>query len=409
MPIRAAATGGILALATLVACSSPTPQAPAPAKPSAVPSPDSSRVFQYTEQRLLDTDAALAPDAYPTRTKPDGTWDTAGPDDWTAGFFPGTLWQTFERTQDPAWRQRAETRQAPLATQTKQDSTDLGFKFFNTYGKAYRITKDEAYKRVVLEAAGTVGRRYDPEVKAVRVWENFDDKTQFRTNIDAMMDMEILFWAGQNGGDPKLAEMARQNSVRAMQDLVRPDGSTWMVGNYDQNTGALQKRSNERSLATETTWSRGQAWAVYGFTMAYRYTKDPRFLDTARRTADWFIGHLPADKVPYFDFDAPDKATAPRDTSAAAIAASGLLELNGYQKDPAVKKRYTDAARDILTSLSSPTYSPRTPFAAMLQHGTQNFLKKQVDQGLVFSDYYFVEALGRYEKAGNSTATLMPE
>jgi unsaturated chondroitin disaccharide hydrolase len=241
-----------------------------------------------------------------------------------------------------------------------------------------------------------------------RVWDAATDTTQYRVNIDAMMNLELMFWAGQNGGKPQFTAMATQHAVRSMQDLVRPDGGTWMVAGYDQKTGALLRHYTKQGYATESTWSRGQAWAMYGFTTAYRYTKDPRFLDTARRTADYFLRRLPPDRVPYWDFDVPNKATAPRDTSAAAVAASALLELSSYEPDAAAKQRDIDSARDILTSLSSPAYAPRsTGFAAMLLHGTQHQPKGWADTGIMFGDYYFVEALGRYEKQVGSTAGFM--
>jgi unsaturated chondroitin disaccharide hydrolase len=367
-------------------------------------------VDKYTEQRLLSTDAALNPPAYPERTKPGGSWLTVGADDWTAGFYAAALWRTYERTHDPAWRQRAETWQAGLARQTKQDTTDLGFKLFDAYGVGYQLTGDESYKRVVLAAADTVARRYNPNVGMFRVWDKADDHTQYRVNIDALMNLELMFWAGQNGGNPQYADMAKHHALRALQDLVRPDGGTWMVANYNQKTGALLNHSTKQGYATESTWSRGQAWAVYGFTMAYRYTKDPQFLDAARRTADYFVRRLPPDRVPYWDFDVPNKATAPRDSSAAAVVASALVELSGYEAVPAAKQHDTDIARDILTSLSSPTYAPREQkFAAMLQHGTQHFPEGWADTGIMFGDYYFVEAIGRYEKAGNSTAAFMSD
>jgi unsaturated chondroitin disaccharide hydrolase len=367
-------------------------------------------VLGYTEQRLLATDAALDPPAYPVRTKPDSSWLTVGADDWTAGFYAAALWRTYERTRDPAWRQRAQTWQAGLAPETKHDNTDLGFKLFDTYGVGYQLTGDESYKQVVLQAAGTLARRYDPDVGMFRVWDAADDRTQYRVNIDAMMNLELMFWAGQNGGNPRYAAMAAHHAERAMRDLVRPDGGTWMFAGYDQNTGKLLNHFTKQGYATESTWSRGQAWAVYGFTTAYRYTKDPRFLDTARRTADYFVRRLPPDRVPYWDFDVPDKATAPRDTSAAAVAASALLELSGDESDPAAKQRDIDTARAILTSLSSPTYAPRSSgFAAMLQHGTQHQPKGWADTGIMFGDYYFVEALGRYEKAVGSTAAFMSD
>jgi unsaturated chondroitin disaccharide hydrolase len=412
MPIRATTVGVGLALAAVVNCSSPAPPPPETMKlvpiPAAVASPAPSPVLGYTEQRLLATDTALDPPAYPIRTNSDGSWLVVGANDWTAGFYAAALWRTYERTRDPAWRQRAQTWQAGLASETTHDSTDLGFKTFDTFGVAYQLTGDASYKKVVLDAADTVARRYDPDVGMFRVWDARDDRTQYRVNIDAMMNMEMMFWAGQNGGDPRYAEMAEHHAERALRDLVRPDGSTYMFASYDQNTGALLNHFTKQGYATDSTWSRGQAWAVYGFTTAYRYTKDPRFLDAARRTAEWFVQHLPPDHVPYWDFDVPDKAKAPRDTSAAAVVASALLELSGDESDPAAKQRDVDTARDILTSLSSPTYAPREPgFAAMLQHGTQHQPKGWADTGIMFGDYYFVEALGRYEEQVGSTAAFM--
>jgi unsaturated chondroitin disaccharide hydrolase len=412
MPIRATTVGVGLALAAVVNCSSPAPPPPETMKlvpiPAAVASPAPSPVLGYTEQRLLATDTALDPPAYPIRTNSDGSWLVVGANDWTAGFYAAALWRTYERTRDPAWRQRAQTWQAGLASETTHDSTDLGFKIFDTFGVAYQLTGDASYKKVVLDAADTVARRYDPDVGMFRVWDARDDRTQYRVNIDAMMNMEMMFWAGQNGGDPRYAEMAEHHAERALRDLVRPDGSTYMFASYDQNTGALLNHFTKQGYATDSTWSRGQAWAVYGFTTAYRYTKDPRFLDAARHTAEWFVQHLPPDHVPYWDFDVPDKAKAPRDTSAAAVVASALLELSGDESDPAAKQRDVDTARDILTSLSSPTYAPREPgFAAMLQHGTQHQPKGWADTGIMFGDYYFVEALGHYEEQVGSTAAFM--
>ncbi len=408
MSIRATTAGVGLVLAALASCSSPAPSSVV--VPTSVPvvAPTPSPVLEYAERRLRATDAALDPPAYPVRTNPDGSWLTVGADDWTAGFYAAALWRTFERTRDPAWRQMAETWQAGLASETTHDNTDLGFKLFDTYGVGNQLTGDESYKQVVLRGADTLARRYDPDVGMFRVWDARDDRTQYRVNIDALMNLELMFWAGQNGGNPQYAEMARHHALRALQDLVRPDGGTWMFAGYDQNTGALLSHFTKQGYATESTWSRGQAWAVYGFTTAYRYTKDPRFLDAARRTADYFVRRLPPDRVPYWDFDVPDKATAPRDTSAAAVAASALLELSSDESDPDVKQRDADTARGILISLSSPTYALRDRrFAAMLQHGTQHLPKGWADSGIMFGDYYFIEALGRYEKAGGSTAAFM--
>lgn len=401
MPIRGTRLGLGLALAAVVTCSSATPSLAGTTPPATAPGP----VLAYTEQQLSATYASFKPGSYPIRTHPDGSWLVVGPTDWTAGFYPAALWRTYERTRDPVWQQRARTVQAGLASDTKQDSTDLGFKIFDTYGVGYQLTGNPAFKKTVLAAAGTVARRFNPAVGMFRVWDPADDRTRFRVNIDATMNLELMFWAGQNGGKPQYAAMATQHAVRAVQDLVRPDGSTWMCASYDQRTGALLGHFTTQGYATGSTWSRGQAWAMYGFTTAYGYTKDPRFLDAARRTAAWFVSHLPPDRVPYWDFDVPDRTTAPRDTSAAAVAASALLELSTDESDPAARQDDIGNARDILTSLSSPTYAPRTPgFAAILAHGTQYEAKGQADTGIMFGDYYFVEALGRYEKLVGSTA-----
>ena len=411
MPIRATTAGVVLALAAVAGCSSPAPSSSSTttAVPVALAAAAPSPVLTYAEQRLLATDTKLNPPAYPIRTKPDGSWLTVGADDWTAGFYAAALWRTYERTRDPAWQKRAQTWQAGLASRTKQDSTDLGFKIFDTYGVGYQLTGDPSYKKVVLEAAGTVARRYDPDVGMFRVWDAATDKTQYRVNIDAMMNLELMFWAGQNGGDPRYAAMATSHANRTLKELVRSDGSTYMFAGYDQNTGKRLSYFTKQGYATESTWARGQAWAVYGFTTAYRYTKDKKFLDAARSTAGNFMGRLPADKVPYWDFDVPNKATAPRDTSAAAIVASALLELSGFESDAAAKKSDIDNAGVLLTALSTSTYAPRanTKFAAVLQHGTQHQPKGWADTGLMFGDYYFVEALGRYEKQVGSTAKFM--
>jgi hypothetical protein len=212
MSIRATTAGVGLVLAALASCSGPAPSSVV--DPTSVPAvaPTPSPVLEYAERRLRATDAALDPPAYPVRTNPDGSWLTVGADDWTAGFYAAALWRTFERTRDPAWRQMAETWQAGLASETTHDNTDLGFKLFDTYGVGYQLTGDESYKKVVLAAADTLARRYDPDVGMFRVWDDRDDRTQYRVNIDAMMNLELMFWAGQNGGDPRYAAMATHHA-----------------------------------------------------------------------------------------------------------------------------------------------------------------------------------------------------
>ncbi|MEJ2887859.1 glycoside hydrolase family 88 protein [Actinomycetospora aeridis] len=415
--VTALATGLVAAVAA--GCSSP----PAPAgetEPAAqtgrtaqardaraaAPSDPSGPVLAFADARLAETADALAPPAYPVRTNPDGTWLTKEPEDWTSGFFPAALWRVFERTQDPVWRERAERWQAPLAPEASHDDTDLGFKMFMTFAVDHELTGDESAKQTALAAADTLAARFNPTVGMLRVWDDRDDEEKYQVNIDAVMNLELLYWAGQNGR-PQYTDIANRHANRTMTDLVRPDGSTFMFAGYDQRTGDLVRNYTEQGARDDSTWARGQAWAAYGFAMAYRYTRDPRYLDTAHRTADWFLGHLPPDRVPYWDFSVPQAPPEPRDTSAAAVTASALLDMNTLDTDPGRKDADVDGARGMLASLSSPAYLSRdTPFRSVLLHGTQNLPTGQADSGIMFGDYYFVEALSRWERQVGPSAQL---
>ncbi|GAA4809589.1 glycoside hydrolase family 88 protein [Actinomycetospora chlora] len=394
---------GLLVLAATItalvaacgAAAPPSVQSTAQAR-AAAPGADSPVAF--ADERLAATADTLTPPNYPTRTTPEGTWLTKGADDWTAGFLPATLWRVYERTRDPAWRDRAVRWTQPLTAETSHDDTDLGFKMFMTFAVEHQLTGDEAAKQTALAAADTVAARFNPSVGMVRVWDDRDDETQYRVNIDAMMNTELLYWAGQNGR-PQYTEIANRHADRTMADLVRPDATTFMFADYDQRTGALQRRYTEQGAFDDSTWARGQAWAVYGFATAYRYTRNPSYLATAHRTADWFTTHLPPDHVPYWDFSVPQAPPQPRDTSASAVVASALLAMSELDADPAAKQADVDGARTLLTALSSPPYLARgTTMPSILLHGTQNVPEGQADTGIQFGDYYYVEALNRWER-----------
>jgi hypothetical protein len=212
------------------------------------------------------------------------------------------------------------------------------------------------------------------------------------------MNLELLFWAAKHGGDPAWYGMALSHALRTARTHVRRDGSTFHVVDFDSETGGVKRKRTRQGYARSSTWSRGQAWAVYGFTIAYQETGDPRLLRVARRTADWYIAHVPPDWVPYWDFDAPGIPNAPRDSSAAAIAASGLLELAALDPDAARAAGYHDAAESTLSWLSSDRYLARGhPEQSILLHGTQDRPRGEYDTGLVFGDYYFIEALLRHQ------------
>ncbi|GLZ46896.1 glucuronyl hydrolase [Actinomycetospora sp. NBRC 106375] len=398
----------VTALAVTAACggSAPSGSPPEPAPTQAATARDARDAapgtqespVAFADQRLAATADTLQPPNYPTRTGPDGTWQTKEADDWTAGFLPATLWRVFERTQDPAWRDRAVRWTQPLTSETSHDDGDLGFKMYMTFAVQNQLTGDEQAKQTALAAADTIAKRFKPTVGVMRMWDDADDPGDVRVNIDAMMNMELLYWAGQNGR-PQYTEMANRHADRTLQDIVRPDGSTFQFASWNQQTGQLTRQYTEQGAADDSTWARGQAWAAYGYAMAYRYTQNPRYLETAHRTADWFMTHLPPDHVPYWDFSVPQDPSQPRDTSASAVVASALLAMNELDADPAQKNADVDGARTLLTPLSAPPYLSRgTNTPSVLLHGTQNVQEGQVDTGIQFGDYYYVEALNRWER-----------
>jgi unsaturated chondroitin disaccharide hydrolase len=353
--------------------------------------------LEFARERLAVTAASVPPDRYPARTRPEGDWVTTGPSAWTSGFFPGSLWLAYGATGDPTLRSQAEARLAGLRGQRRDTSgNDQGFKLLGSFGNAFRLTGEDGYRRVVLRGAESLASRFRPVVGATRSWGN-RSSPDFTVIVDNLMNLELLFWAAKHGGDPALYGMSLSHALRTMHDHVRGDGSTYHVVDYSPATGIVKRRRTRQGYARDSTWSRGQAWAVYGFTMAYRETGDRRLLDAARRTGDWFIAHLTPDLVPYWDFDAPGIPDAPRDSSAAAIAASALLELAALEPDAARAARYRGSAESIIGSLSSAGYLARgRPTAAILMHGTQDRPRGSYDTGLVFGDYYFLEALLRY-------------
>jgi unsaturated chondroitin disaccharide hydrolase len=360
----------------------------------------------FAAQQLGAVASTLGSTTYPYTTTASGAWATTGASSWTSGFFPGSLWLLYQHTGDSQWLAWAQKWQAGIESQkNRTDTHDLGFMFFTSFGNGYRLTGNDAYRQVLLSAAGSLAQRYSPAVGCIKSWDAGAD--DFKVIIDNMINLELLFWAAKHGGDPAWYAMALSHALKTREQHVRADGSTYHLVNYDPVTGAVKSKQTVQGYSDGSTWSRGQAWAVYGFTIAYRETADTRFLETARATADYFIDHLPADQVPYWDFQAPGIPNEPRDSSAAAVAASGLLELSQLDPDRAHREHYRDTAERMLIALSSPAYlAEGTPSQAVLLHGTRNKPGGSFDTGLVWGDYYFLEALLRYSSGAAGTATL---
>ena len=320
---------------------------------------------------------------------------------WCSGFYPGTLWYLFENTGDTVIKSEAIKRLGILEKEKfRTEDHDLGFMMYCSFGNAYRITKQPAYKEVVLQSAVSLATRYRPIIKSIQSW-NKSDRFQCPVIIDNMMNLELLSWASKNGGNKKLGEIAINHANSTIKNHFRPDGSSYHVLDFDLTTGKLLKSVTSQGAADSSAWARGQAWALYGFTMFYRFEKDEAYLNQAQKIANFMLNHpnLPKDKVMFWDFDAPGIPNALRDASAAAITASALLELGQFTKGKD-KRKYVSAAKKILQTLSSPKYLAENGSNGgfILKHGVGALpYNSEVDVPLTYGDYYFIEALNRYK------------
>jgi unsaturated chondroitin disaccharide hydrolase len=404
---RSAARLALGAAALLgAACRTPPAAVAAPHATRAAVTPLDSlveRSLEYAQAQLRRSAGSLDPaDGYPRSTRPDGTWSQLRVPAWTSGFFPGQLWYMFDLTRDPHWRAQAERWTAGLERmKTVRNTHDLGFVLFDSFGHGYRLTGDPHYRAVILEGSRTLVQRFNPAVGAIKSWDTEtrpDHRSQwtYPVIVDNLMNLEMLFWAARNGGDPAWARLAERHALVSARAHVRDDGSTAHVALFDPATGAFERRVTWQGHADSSAWARGQAWAVHGLAASYRETRNPELLAAARRSADWFIAHLPADAVPYWDFRHPDIPNTERDASAAAIASSGLFEL-ARLTEGADARRYRAAAERILASLATSYTTRGTPSRAILLHSVGHRPQNdEVDVGISYADYYFVEALMRY-------------
>ncbi|UCH10258.1 MAG: glycoside hydrolase family 88 protein [Fidelibacterota bacterium] len=355
-----------------------------------------SRSLEFAAQQLQATVVAVGDSTeYPRSTLEDGSWSVKSSSSWTSGFFPGCLWYMFQWTGDSLWYRWARRWTAGLRDEQYDTGThDVGFKVFCSYGNGYRLTRESGYDEVILRAAQSLATRYNSTVGCTRSWNN----RTFPVIIDNMMNLELLLWASKNGGEASWYDMAVSHALRTMEDHVRMDGSTYQIVDYNPTTGDIIQKETAQGYSVESTWARGQSWGLYGFTMAYRETGDDRFLETAQGLADYVVHNLPDDYVPYWDYQAPDLPNEEKDASAAAIAASALLELSTLATGEQDQLAYRAAAENILASLCSPAYlAEGTNSHGILLHGVGNHNKDtEVDVSLIYANYYFIEALLRY-------------
>lgn len=341
----------------------------------------------------------------------DSVWHLrkATPDEWCAGFWPGVLWYNYESTHDEIMREEAELFTSSLEYLSKSPAFDhdLGFLMFCSYGNAYRLTKNPKFKDIIIATADTLATLYNPNVGTILSWpRNTVMLGGHNTIMDNMINLEMLFWASKNGGSQRLYDIAVKHAEVTMANHFRPDYSCYHVAVYDSITGKFIKGVTHQGYADDSMWARGQAWAIYGYTMVYRETQDPKFLDFACKVTDVYLNRLPDDYVPYWDFDDPAIPNAPRDASAASVVASALLELQSYCDDDKAKT-YKDAAIKMLTSLSTDSYRSGNKRPSFLDHSVGHMpAGSEIDASIIYGDYYYIEALLRLKKLNQDRSVL---
>jgi len=340
------------------------------------------------------------PDLLPRTIDTAGKLITARSNWWTSGFVPGTLWYLYEYTGDSKLLEYATEMTSRVEKEKYNKGThDLGFMLYCSFGNGLRVTGDTSYNDVLLTGAQSLITRYRPKIGCIQSW-NSRRQWQCPVIIDNMMNLEFLMWAFRKTGDSTYYKICVSHSDTTMKNHFRPDYSSWHVVSYDTITGRVEVKQTHQGYSDESAWARGQVWGLYGYTVMYRETGLERYLDQAKNIAAFLINHpnLPADKIPYWDFNAPDIPNALRDASAGAIMASALIELSGYV-DKETGAKYLEVAEKQLRTLASPEYlaKPGENGNFILKHSVGSLPgKSEVDVPLTYADYYFVEALLRY-------------
>jgi unsaturated chondroitin disaccharide hydrolase len=326
---------------------------------------------------------------------------TSGSEPWVGGFYPGALLYLFEATKDSTLYTEALQKLKALEKEQFNNTThDLGFMMYCSFGNAKRLAPKPEYDSIIINSAQSLASRFNKQVGCIRSWNS--DPGRFMVIIDNMMNLELLFAATRLTHDSSFYKIAVTHANTTLKNHFRPDHSSYHLVIYDPNNGSVLKKQTVQGAADGSAWSRGQAWGLYGYTLLYRETKDPVYLQQASHIAQFLLHHpnLPADKIPYWDFNAPGIPTTERDVSAGAIICSALLELSRYVKGKTAKTYFTTAAA-MLHSLSSPAYRAAVGENGgfILKHGTGNFPKNaDVNVPLIYADYYYIEAMLRYKK-----------
>ncbi len=344
------------------------------------------------------------PAKYPRSTNPDGTLRLVGAGDWTSGFFPGSIWLLYEYTNRDSWLDDAFQRTAGIEAQKFNTGThDLGFMLGCSFGNGYRLIDDPSYEGILIQAANSLASRFNANVGCIRSWDF--GTWEYPVIIDNMMNLELLFQATELTGDSSYRDKAVSHADVTLMNHFRDDFSSFHVVDYNQTTGDTIGKSTHQGYSAASAWARGQAWGLYGYTMCYRFTKDTRYLELAENIALFLIehDHLPADLVPYWDFDAPAIPDEPRDVAAAAIMCSALFELSRYSDTNG--GTFLNVAIEQIKALASDAYTAALDSNNnfILMHGTGSYpAGSEVDSPLNYADYYYLQALTRYRRHLNN-------
>jgi unsaturated chondroitin disaccharide hydrolase len=359
--------------------------------------------LEFAAQQVAAT-VERTPDYFPIYTT-GGKWFHSGElwTDWTGGFFAGMMWKFHQVLGDPEWRRRAEHYSRLLEhRQHDRNVHDLGFIFLNTYLPWYTLTGDEALHGVLIQAGRTLALRFMERGQYLRSF--VAPESLF---IDIMMNVPLIAYAARETGDDQLQRIALAHCRTTRDTLVRPDGSTSHEGIFDLQTGQFLRQSTHQGLRPDSAWARGLAWSMYGYSQMYGLTGLDEFLDVSERNADYWLSHLPDDRVPYWDFDADLSQPLPwgpqKDSSAAAIAASGLLDLARQTRLPEKRTAYRQTALAMLDALAGPDYLARgvPGWEGILRHGVYHTAKGLgVDESVMWGDFFFVEGLCKVLQAG---------
>lgn len=362
-----------------------------------------NEAFSHSAVHLtnLYTQVSQIPDRLPYTINKKGKLVTINAKHWTSGFFPGSLWYLYEYSGKEEMKHAAlEMTERLREQQHLTTNHDVGFMIFCSFGNALRLTGDKDFEKVIVTAARSLSTRFNEKLGVIKSWDN--NRWQFPVIIDNMMNLELLTQATKISGDSSFYKIAVSHADTTMKYHFRDDASTYHVVSYDTINGGFVERGTYQGAFDESAWARGQAWGLYGYVMMYRETRKQAYLEQAIKIANYIADHknLPEDKVPYWDFNAPDIPNAFRDASAGAVMASALVELSTFT-DKKLSAKFYSLGKQMVKSLASPAYMAKKGENGdfILKHSVAFMAKnREVDAPLNYADYYFLEALMRIRK-----------